>query len=131
MRGDARFMRRSACPSRLPVLCFPLALLGCRDGASSTVAAPSVGSLPSPSTPASASASISAKPPATEETDRLLPIPARAQAPESPPSGWCGETAIQEGLLHLGVWAPQALINQAGHPSHPDLYSPDMPVALA
>jgi TRAP-type C4-dicarboxylate transport system substrate-binding protein len=32
----------------------------------------------------------------------------------SPKSGWCGETAIQEGLLHLGMWAPQRLINKAG-----------------
>lgn len=61
----------------------------------------------------------------------LLPIPARSQAPESPPSGWCGETAIQEGLLHLGVWAPQRVINAAGRPSHPDLYSPEIPVALS
>lgn len=68
---------------------------------------------------------------ADEEATRTLPIPARAQAPESPPSGWCGETAIQEGLLHLGVWAPQRAINRAGRPSHPDLYSPDVPVALA
>lgn len=67
---------------------------------------------------------------ATPERSRTLPIPARAQAKESPPDGWCGETAIQEGLLHLGVWAPQRRINQAGKPSHPDLYSPDIPVAL-
>jgi len=61
----------------------------------------------------------------------VLPIPARSQAPESPPSGWCGETAIQEGLLHFGIWAPQRLINAAGRPVHPDLYSPDIPVALS
>jgi hypothetical protein len=62
---------------------------------------------------------------------RGLAIPARAQAPEAPAAGWCGETAIQEGLLHLGVWAPQAFINRSGRPTHPDLYSPDIPVALA
>ncbi len=71
-----------------------------------------------------------ADPPPAAESTRVLPIPARAQAAESPPSGWCGETAIQEGLLHLGVWAPQRAINRAGRPSHPDLYSPDIPVAL-
>ncbi|MBX3187817.1 MAG: hypothetical protein KF819_12410 [Labilithrix sp.] len=60
----------------------------------------------------------------------VLAIPARAQAREAPKAGWCGETAIQEGLLHLGAWAPQRLINAAGRPSHPDLYSPDIPVAL-
>jgi hypothetical protein len=60
-----------------------------------------------------------------------LPIPPRAHAPEAPPEGWCGETAIQEGLLSLGVWAPQRLINKAGKPVHPDLYSSDLPVALA
>ena len=61
----------------------------------------------------------------------VLPVPARSHAPESPKEGWCGETSIQEGLLHLGVWAPQRVINKAGKPSHPDLYSPDIPVALA
>ena len=61
----------------------------------------------------------------------VLPIAARAQAPESPAAGWCGETAIQEALLHLGVWAPQRLINASGKPAHPDLYSPDIPVALS
>lgn len=60
-----------------------------------------------------------------------LPIPPRSHAPEAPPSGWCGETAIQEGLLSLGVWAPQRVINKAGNPVHPDLYSTDIPVALA
>ena len=37
-----------------------------------------------------------------------LAIPARKQHEDAPPSGWCGETAIQEGLLHLGVWASHA-----------------------
>ncbi len=59
-----------------------------------------------------------------------LPIPPRSHAPEAPPAGWCGETAIQEGLLTLGVWAPQRIINKAGKPAHPDLYSTDIPVAL-
>jgi hypothetical protein len=62
--------------------------------------------------------------------DVVLPIAARAQAPESPPSGWCGETAIQEGLLHVGIWAPQKAINRAGRPAHPDLYSSEIPAAL-
>ena len=61
----------------------------------------------------------------------VLPIAAREHALEAPPEGWCGETAIQEGLLHLGVWAPQRVINKAGKPVHPDLYSTDIPVALA
>lgn len=65
-----------------------------------------------------------------EPGDVVLPIEARAHAPEAPPAGWCGETAIQEALLHLGIWAPQSSINRAGKPTHPDLYSPDMPVAL-
>ena len=59
-----------------------------------------------------------------------LSIPARHQAPDSPKSGWCGETAIQEALLHFGVWAPQRLINRSGKPKHPDLYSSDIPIAL-
>lgn len=67
---------------------------------------------------------------ARADATATLPIPARSHAKESPPQGWCGETAIQEGLLHLGVWAPQRLINKAGKPVHPDLYSPDIPVAL-
>jgi hypothetical protein len=65
------------------------------------------------------------------EAKVALPIPPRNHAPEAPPSGWCGETAIQEGLLHLGVWAPQRVINKAGRPVHPDLYAPDIPVALS
>src|SRR5438874_7332852 len=65
-----------------------------------------------------------------DDAKRALPIPARTHAPEAPPEGWCGETAIQEGLLYLGVWAPQAIINRAGHPSHPDLYSNEIPIAL-
>jgi len=68
---------------------------------------------------------------AAPEPDVVLAIAPREQAKESPPEGWCGETAIQEGLLHLGMWAPQAAINRAGKPTHPDLYSPDLPVALA
>jgi hypothetical protein len=71
------------------------------------------------------------RPAAAEEEPTPLPIPDRKQAAESPPSGWCGETAIQEGLLYLGAWEPQRLINRAGRPLHPDLYSHEIPVALA
>ena len=63
------------------------------------------------------------------EATLALPIAARSQAKESPPQGWCGETAIQEGLLYLGVWAPQRIINRAGKPVHPDLDAPEIPVA--
>jgi hypothetical protein len=62
--------------------------------------------------------------------DLAAAIPARSQAPESPSAGWCGETAIQEALLHLGVWAPQRVINAAGNPAHPDLYSNEIPRTL-
>jgi hypothetical protein len=68
---------------------------------------------------------------AAADDTRVLPIATRKQASDSPPEGWCGETAIQEALLHFGVWAPQRLINRAGKPAHPDLYSNDVPVALA
>lgn len=61
----------------------------------------------------------------------ILAIPDRPQAKESPPSGWCGETAIQEALLHHGVWASQRAIHDAGHSKHPDLYSDELPKALA
>lgn len=81
-------------------------------------------------TPLPAHGHAPAPAPALDDAALTLPIPARAQARESPPSGWCGETAIQEGLLHLGVWAPQRVINRAGKPVHPDLYSPEIPVAL-
>lgn len=59
-----------------------------------------------------------------------LPIPDRKQHASSPPSGWCGETAIQEALLHFGVWASQKQIHAAGKSKHPDLYSDELPVAL-
>lgn len=82
-------------------------------------------SAPALATPTSAPA-----PDPAAEAVRLLPIAPRSHAPDAPREGWCGETAIQESLLHLGVWAPQRLINKAGRPVHPDLYSPDIPVAL-
>jgi hypothetical protein len=75
--------------------------------------------------------SSSAAPAGSASETLALRIPPRAHAPEAPPEGWCGETAIQEGLLSLGVWAPQRLINKAGKPVHPDLYSSDLPVALS
>lgn len=65
-----------------------------------------------------------------DEAELVLAIPARSQAHEAPPSGWCGETAIQEGLLHLGVTMTQAAINKAGHPAHADLYATEIPGAL-
>lgn len=65
------------------------------------------------------------------EVTLALAIPPRAQAVDAPPAGWCGETAIQEALLHLGAWVPQRLINQAGRPEHPDLYASEIPVALS
>jgi hypothetical protein len=71
------------------------------------------------------------EPAAPPRDARVLSIAARAQAPESPPSGWCGETAIQEGLLYLGVWATQKKINALGRPAHPDLYSNEIPAALS
>lgn len=61
----------------------------------------------------------------------ILPIPDREQHAQSPPSGWCGETAIQEALLHFGVWASQKTIHAAGKSKHPDLYSDEIPTALA
>lgn len=61
----------------------------------------------------------------------VLPIQSRAQDPAAPPAGWCGETAIQEALLHYGIWASQASIHAAGRSKHPDLYSDEVPVALA
>ncbi|MBI2389637.1 MAG: hypothetical protein HYV09_08575 [Deltaproteobacteria bacterium] len=59
-----------------------------------------------------------------------LAIPDRDQHPQSPPSGWCGETAIQEALLHFGAWVSQNRIHAAGQSKHPDLYSDDIPRAL-
>lgn len=80
------------------------------------------------------SACIRAEPrktPALEDDAvRVLPIPARRQHPDSPETGWCGETAIQEALLYYGTWASQRFINAAGKPRNPDLYSDDLPVAL-
>src|SRR5687767_11164644 len=126
-------MRRTPSSLLLPLFVFVTAACQKTPPVRATATAPATDAAPasgSASTVASTAAAKAAAP-RQDDADVLLPIPARAQAPESPPSGWCGETAIQEGLLYLGVWAPQRLINQAGHPSHPDLYSPDIPVALA
>jgi hypothetical protein len=109
------------------------ALVACVSPREERVPRPTV--IPAPEPPpvvaSSAAALVEAGPvdPASEATF-VLPIADRAQAKESPPAGWCGETAIQEGLLHLGVWAPQRVIHRAGKPSHPDLYATDIPVAL-
>jgi hypothetical protein len=59
-----------------------------------------------------------------------LPIAARAQSAAAPDAGWCGETALQEALLHYGAFVPQQVINRAGRPSHPDLYWGDLPRAM-
>jgi hypothetical protein len=88
-------------------------------------------STSTPSTPPSEPATSPAPRDPSADARLALPIPPREHAPEAPPAGWCGETAIQEGLLHLGVWAPQRVINKAGRPTHPDLYAPDIPVALS
>lgn len=60
----------------------------------------------------------------------VLPVSSRAQSSASPREGWCGETAIQEGLLYLGAFVPQSAIHRAGRPTHPDLYSHELPIAL-
>lgn len=117
---------------RCLVLFFAVhASAGCAERRSvPTTTAPSVVATPSPSAMAVQVVDAGSTDPLAAEAQRLLPIPARAQAPESPPAGWCGETAIQEGLLYLGILAPQRLINKAGRPTHPDLYATDIPVAL-
>ena len=79
------------------------------------------------SLPAPVSASIERDDAATKVK---LNIPDLGQAAGAPPSGWCGEAAIQQALLFLGAWIPQKDINRAGMPLHPDLYSNEIPVAL-
>jgi len=68
---------------------------------------------------------------APKPTTLLLDVPARKQHGKAPPAGWCGETAIQEALLHFGVWASQRIIHGAGNSVHPDLYSSEIPTALS
>ncbi len=69
-------------------------------------------------------------PAAVAQSPVLLPIADRPSAPAAPPEGWCGESAIQQALLYYGAYVPQADINKAGRPQHPDLYARDIPVAL-
>lgn len=102
-----------------------------RDEQGSVLAPPQPSVVASASAPLPASAAPSTPADVSAEAKLVLPIPPREHAPEAPPAGWCGETAIQEGLLHFGVWAPQRIIHKAGRPTHPDLYSPDVPVALS
>lgn len=68
--------------------------------------------------------------PAGADSDVVLAIPDRAQDAAAPPSGWCAESAIQQALLHHGMWASQRFIHDAGHSKHPDLYSQDIVPAL-
>jgi hypothetical protein len=108
-----------------------LIVAGCAERRSVTTStAPSAPAPPPSASVATVERDAGTTDPLGAEAKYLLPIPARAQAPESPSAGWCGETAIQEGLLYLGIMAPQRLINKAGRPSHPDLYATDIPVAL-
>jgi hypothetical protein len=97
-------------------------------------AAPAVAYAPAASAPrvepASPPSSSSQSEPREPVAALVLPIPARTQAAESPSAGWCGETAIQEALLFLGVWASQRVVNRAGSPIHPDLYATELPQAL-
>ncbi len=94
------------------------------DAADATVTPPSSHAPDSGPTASPADAGLEA------EATVVLPIPARAQAEESPPAGWCGETAIQEALFYFGVTTSQSEINRAGRPVHPDLYATEIPVAL-
>lgn len=107
--------------------------------AASMVSMPSVASIPSSAAPPSTSWALSSAfqaasdPTSGLEADAtlLLPIPARKQDPDSPRAGWCGETAIQEALLHAGAWISQRIIHRSGKPAHQDLHASDIPVALA
>ncbi len=121
---------------RARTLALPLVLVACSRGGPlgpSRASLSSMGSAqpPSPIASASASGAPTATPPDIEEAQVLLRIPDRRHDPKAPPSGWCGETAIQEALLYVGVWAPQSYIHRSGKSVHPDLYSQDIPTALA
>ena len=59
-----------------------------------------------------------------------LEIQDTGQEQRRPPSGWCGEAAIQMAMSHYGVYASQQAINRAGKPEHPDLYAQDIPRVL-
>jgi hypothetical protein len=109
-----------------------VALVACSEGARAPVAAaPAASSSPAAvAPPADAGVPDAAPGDPADDAELVLAIPARSQAPEAPPSGWCGETAIQEGLLHLGVTRSQSAINKAGHPAHADLYATEIPRAL-
>ena len=57
-------------------------------------------------------------------------IPAIQQDPTCPPDGWCGEASIQMAMMYYGMYAPQKMINAAGHPSHPDLWNTELGPAM-
>jgi hypothetical protein len=61
-----------------------------------------------------------------------LPIPDRAWDPQraDPSVGWCGEACIQMAMGYYGKEVSQHLINESGHPRHPDLYAGDIDKAL-
>lgn len=99
-----------------------------------TTVAPRTASTTSASPSASASSIETSSVDEAPDDDAVilsLPIPPRKQAQNAPDEGWCGETAVQEALLHLGAYVPQSIIHRAGKPKHPDLYADEIPVALA
>jgi hypothetical protein len=109
-----------------------VALEACRVRGSAGPSSPAPSSFePVSSTVQSTQSTPDPSPGLEADATLLLPIPARKQDPGSPRSGWCGETAIQEALLYVGAWASQRTINRMGKPAHADLYSSEIPVALA
>ena len=105
-----------------------LALVVAAALASASIAGSEGSGLAPPAEPLAARDIPHPEPPTAEGVS--LGIADRAQGPDAPPSGWCGESAIQQAMLFYGAWVPQALINKAGKPRHADLYASDIPVAL-
>lgn len=125
--------RARACSGAAAASLYSVALIGCSDVQRKMcvmirarlfrLAALSAAFLCGVASPSDAQQRKNATPPQFD-------VPAVAQDPSCPPQGWCGEASLQMIFMYYGAYYPQRVINAAGKPEHPDLWSNNMGAAM-